>query len=303
MRRIITIFLVLFLLFPLCSRAEITKMIGRVKGCYNFWLYQPNGVTASPKLVSETSEDVDIYEELDLTGGGFIPAGCEEPVEEQIANEFTETQDSGLKPLVVFLHGRSLCGNNLNKVLKYGTIAAVKMGLKLDAYAIAPQNPGEAWKPDKIAKIIDWVSERYAIDTDRIYVLGMSLGGFGTIDFVAAYPEKVAAAIAMCGGGYEKDLSGLNEVPLWILHGTADAAVSVNESRKVKRAMEAAGETPLLRYDEWKGANHSVYARMFYHPKAYQWLFKHNLQVREVDRTISITNNDLKNAYRLARQR
>ena len=227
----------------------------------------------------------------------------------QIANEFKSknnndtTNKSNAKPLVVFLHGRSLCGTDLNRVMKYGTMAAIKRGLELDAYAIAPQNPGGAWSPDKIIKLVDWVAERYPIDTDRVYVLGMSLGGYGTIDFTAAYPNRIAAAIAMCGGGSRRDLSGLNQVPLWILHGTADAAVSVNESRKVKNKMEAAGSTPLLRYEEWPGVDHGTYARMFYHPLTYEWLFKHNLQDRQIDRSITITREDLKNVYRLTRKK
>ena len=233
----------------------------------------------------------------------------EESAEMQIANEFKSknnndtTNKSNAKPLVVFLHGRSLCGTDLNRVMKYGTMAAIKRGLELDAYAIAPQNPGGAWSPDKIIKLVDWVAERYPIDTDRVYVLGMSLGGYGTIDFTAAYPDRIAAAIAMCGGGSRRDLSGLNQVPLWILHGTADAAVSVNESRKVKNKMEAAGSTPLLRYEEWPGVDHGTYARMFYHPLTYEWLFKHNLQDRQIDRSITITREDLKNVYRLTRKK
>ena len=200
------------------------------------------------------------------------------------------------------LHGRSLCGTNLDRVMKYGTMAAIKRGLEIDAYAIAPQNPGGAWNPDKILAVIDWVAERYPVDTDRVYVLGMSLGGYGTIDFTAAYPHRVAAAIALCGGGSRRDLSGLNQVPLWILHGTADAAVPVNESRKVKNKMEEAGATPLLRYEEWPGVDHGTYARMFYHPLTYEWLFKHNLQDRVVDRSVTITLDDLKDAYRLSKK-
>ena len=125
------------------------------------------------------------------------------------------------KPLIVFLHGASLCGRNLDKVRRYGTIDAIEKGRKIDAYVIAPQNPGGSWNPRKIMNIIDWVGDNHNIDYDRIYVMGMSLGGYGTIDMVATYPDQIAAAMALCGGGTVSDLSGLNEVPLWIVHGTA----------------------------------------------------------------------------------
>ena len=292
------------------ANAKLSTMIKKVEGSYNFWLYEPENTTSSS---TSTTSDVDPGYNPPLTNNEeeeYFPIMLEEEsAEMQIANEFKSknnndtTNKSNAKPLVVFLHGRSLCGTDLNRVMKYGTMAAIKRGLELDAYAIAPQNPGGAWSPDKIIKLVDWVAERYPIDTDRVYVLGMSLGGYGTIDFTAAYPDRIAAAIAMCGGGSRRDLSGLNQVPLWILHGTADAAVSVNESRKVKNKMEAAGSTPLLRYEEWPGVDHGTYARMFYHPLTYEWLFKHNLQDRQIDRSITITREDLKNVYRLTRKK
>lgn len=292
------------------ANAKLSTMIKKVEGSYNFWLYEPENTTSSS---TSTTSDVDPGYNPPLTNNEeeeYFPIMLEEEsAEMQIANEFKSknnndtTNKSNAKPLVVFLHGRSLCGTDLNRVMKYGTMAAIKRGLELDAYAIAPQNPGGAWSPDKIIKLVDWVAERYPIDTDRVYVLGMSLGGYGTIDFTAAYPDRIAAAIAMCGGGSRRDLSGLNQVPLWILHGTADAAVSVNESRKVKNKMEAAGSTPLLRYEEWPGVDHGTYARMFYHPLTYEWLFKHNLQNRQIDRSITITREDLKNVYRLTRKK
>ena len=310
MKKNISILAILLALSIVQANAKLSTMIKKVEGSYNFWLYEPENTTSSS---TSTTSDVDPGYNPPLTNNEeeeYFPIMLEEEsAEMQIANEFKSknnndtTNKSNAKPLVVFLHGRSLCGTDLNRVMKYGTMAAIKRGLELDAYAIAPQNPGGAWSPDKIIKLVDWVAERYPIDTDRVYVLGMSLGGYGTIDFTAAYPDRIAAAIAMCGGGSRRDLSGLNQVPLWILHGTADAAVSVNESRKVKNKMEAAGSTPLLRYEEWPGVDHGTYARMFYHPLTYEWLFKHNLQDRQIDRSITITREDLKNVYRLTRKK
>ena len=147
---------------------------------------------------------------------------------------------------------------------------------------------------------MDWAIQNHPIDTTRIYLLGMSLGGYGTIDFAATYPDRVAAAMAFCGGGTVKDYSGLCRVPLWIIHGTADQAVSVGESRKVYNAMKRAGDTSLLRYDEWVGVNHSRLARMFYLSEVYEWLFLHSLSdsPRQVDKTIIITNENLNSPYK-----
>lgn len=203
------------------------------------------------------------------------------------------------KPLVVFLHGASLCGNNLDRVRRYGTIDAIEKGRKLDAYVIAPQNPGGAWKPEKVMRIVDWVSDNHNVDYDRIYVIGMSLGGYGTIDMVATYPDEIAAAMAFCGGGSVRDLSGLSEVPLWIVHGTADRAVSVGQSDKVVDAVKATGDDSRLVYDRVPGMNHSQPARFFYMQESYDWLFSHSLQDedRPVTQPFDFTGNVLRKAY------
>lgn len=204
------------------------------------------------------------------------------------------------KPVVIFLHGASLCGRNLDKVRRYGTIDAIEKGRNIDAYVIAPQNPGGAWKPEKIMKIFDWVSDEHNVDYDRVYVLGMSLGGYGTIDFAATYPDFVTAAIAMCGGGSVKDLSGLNDVPLLIIHGTADRAVSVSQSDKVVSEMKKSdSDTPRLIYNRVPGMNHSRPARIFYLPECYDWLFSHSLKDngRAVSPGFSISNEALRAAY------
>lgn len=204
------------------------------------------------------------------------------------------------KPVVVFLHGASLCGNNLDKVRRYGTIDAIEKGRKLDAYVIAPQNPGGSWNPRKVMNIVDWVSDNHNVDYDRIYVIGMSLGGYGTIDMVATYPGQIAAAIAMCGGGTVKNLDALNDVPLWIVHGTADRAVSINESDKVVSAMKRAdSSTPRLVYNRVPGMNHGQPARLFYLQESYDWLFSHTLKdsERSVSETFDLQGGILRTAY------
>lgn len=212
--------------------------------------------------------------------------------------EYYYTQES--TPLIIFLHGASLCGRDLNRVLRYGPIDAAKMGLMIPALIVAPQNPGGSWNPQKLNAILEWMKQQYVFDETRVYVLGMSLGGYGTLDFAGAYPDKIAAAIALCGGSTLKDYQGLGELPLWIVHGTGDRAVSVRESQKVVDGMKSLKITNRLRYDWIKGASHGALARYFYTSKTYDWLFQHTLkdEGRPVNNTIDITQSDLTNAYR-----
>ena len=88
-------------------------------------------------------------------------------------------------PVVIFLHGASLCGKNLDKVRRYGPLDAIVKGRDIDALTIVPQNPGGAWNPKKIMDMLDWVKKNYPCDSNRVYVLGMSLGGYGTMDVCA----------------------------------------------------------------------------------------------------------------------
>jgi predicted peptidase len=182
------------------------------------------------------------------------------------------------KPVVIFLHGASLRGTDLNQVRRYGTIDAVERGRKIDAYVIAPQVPKGWWKPEKIINVLEWVKKHHNVDESRVYVLGMSLGGFGSIDLAAQYPDKIAAAMAFCGGGNQKSYKGLTKVPLWIIHGTADKDVEVKYSDAVVKGMKKFKDgTKRLHYDRIEGMDHSSLARMFYMKKTYDWLFKHSL--------------------------
>jgi len=203
-------------------------------------------------------------------------------------------------PVIVFLHGKSLCGNNLSRVRRYGTIHAIDKGREIPALVIAPQNNGGAWKPEKIMNCLKWVEDNYAVDTNRVYAVGISLGGYGTLDFIGTYPDKIAAAMELCGGTTLKDFTGLSQVPLWIFHGTADKAVPISASQKVIDGIEACGGTDRHIFTKLKGFNHGAPARILYLKETYDWLLEHALtdKGRPVNRTYNITPEVIKQAYK-----
>ena len=202
-------------------------------------------------------------------------------------------------PVVMFLHGASLCSKDMNRSRRYGPLDAIVRGRQIDALVIVPQNPGGAWNPDKLNDILEWTKKNYAMDSTRVYVLGMSLGGYGTMDFAAAYPDKIAAAMALCGGCSAKDKSGLGRLPLWIIHGTGDRAVSVKQSQTVVKQLQDTNNDKRLRFDWLQGASHGALARILYMRKTYEWLFSHSTADpgRPVRPDITIDNSDLKKAY------
>lgn len=204
-----------------------------------------------------------------------------------------------MTPCIIFLHGASLCGKNLDRVRRYGPLHAIVKGRQIPALVIVPQNPGGAWSPKKINDVLEWTKKNYPLDSTRIYVIGMSLGGYGTMDFCGTFPDKIAAGMALCGGCTLKDVTGLGDLPFWIIHGTADRAVSVKESQKVVAGLKTAGKTERLRYNWMKGVDHGRPARIFYMKKTYEWLFSHCLtdSSRPVNRKTQISSSDLSNAY------
>ena len=257
------------------TSARLLAIRDSVANGYNFWLYVPKQYkdhrADRAKMVAASAEKVDSLAVDTTSSSNKVPSGL---------------------PIIVFLHGRSLSGTDLNTVRKYGTIDAISRGRTINAIVIAPQvTKTDWWRPNRVMNIVKWVSERYDVDLSRLYVLGMSLGGYGAINFAAAYPKETAAAMGLCGGATAKNLTNINEVPMWIIHGTADSAVPVSESRRVKAAMEAGDPTtPRLRYDEYLGIEHAPLARLFYLNETYEWLFKHSTAdpSRPVDRTVAI---------------
>ncbi len=212
-----------------------------------------------------------------------------------------QTKDNQIKPVILFLHGRSLSGNNLNRVKQYGIIDDIlHRGRQVDAYVIAPQVPhGQSWSPSKLKSILDYVHANYATDKCRVYVVGMSLGGYGTMDFVGTYPDEVAAAMAMCGGGNVKMAESLATVPLWIMHGKNDTAVPHYESEKVYNAILSCCDNNLTRFSSFPNYGHGDFARVFYANQMYDWLYQFEKDQVSADKLmdVEIFDKNLKRVY------
>lgn len=184
--------------------------------------------------------------------------------------------DSILKqnpPILIFLHGKSLSGTDMSKVRKYGVIHEMDKGRKIPAIVIAPQVASGHWVPEKVLSVLQYVQKTYQTDTNRVYVCGMSLGGYGTLHFAGKYADKITAAVALCGGGNTKDACNLSTIPLWIQHGNKDYAVPISESEKMVSAIKACNGDNLI-YTVHPGADHGDLERIFRTDEMYNWLFE-----------------------------
>ncbi len=189
-------------------------------------------------------------------------------------------------PILVFLHGKSLSGTDLNRVKKYGVIHEIENGRQIPAIVIAPQVASGSWNPDEVLEVIEYIQAQYKTDTNRVYVCGMSLGGYGTMHFAGKYAYKMTAGVALCGGGNTKDACNLATIPMWIQHGNRDEAVPFKQSTDMVKAIRACNDGKNLVWTEVKGADHGDLEKVFRTDAMYEWLFA---QIRTSEGEVAIT--------------
>lgn len=199
-----------------------------------------------------------------------------------VKDSVVERVRSGYYPLVVALHGKSLHGKNIKKLSRYGTVAAVEGGLRIPAYVVAPQCPvGAGWSPERLSAVIDYMLERYHVDSNRVSVIGMSMGGYGAFDLVGTYPERISAGISLCGGGHSRLAEGISHVPMWAIHGKSDDIIPASASRQIVEAVKVYNRGMCF-YTEVPRINHGRLAESFTHKKLYYWLISHDKSNRRL---------------------
>jgi predicted peptidase len=132
------------------------------------------------------------------------------------------------------------------------------------------------WKPEELKQLIDHVAGKLNVDTHRIYVTGLSMGGYGTWRLAAAHPELIAAAVPICGGvniDPEKMARPLTRVPIWAFHGAKDPVVPITESKQMVEAIERAGGE--VRFTVYPDAEHDSWTQTYDDQEVYDWLLKH----------------------------
>ena len=193
-------------------------------------------------------------------------------------------------PLVVFLHGAGERGSDNKAQLTHGREMMLIAAKKYGAFVLVPQCPGgEKWvdvdwgksehkMPEKpaqpmrlLVELIAKLQAQYPIDTDRLYVMGLSMGGYGTWDTIQRYPVMFAAAVPICGGGDETQAQRIAKVPVWAFHGGKDTAMPVSRSRNMINAIKAAGGEP--KYTEYPEVGHFAWVPAFKDPEMLKWLF------------------------------
>jgi predicted peptidase len=198
-------------------------------------------------------------------------------------------------PVVMFLHGGGGRGSDNRKQIEGGNGYLVDLLVSPDTQAkhacivVAPQSSPLGWvgydsvtptdELELVLKLLQHLERTYRIDPDRRYVLGQSMGGFGTFAILTLKPDLFAAAISICGGGAERTAAKIARVPIWTFHGDRDEVVPIERSRKMIAALTKAGGKP--RQTEYKGEGHLIWSKVVREPDLLGWMFA---QVRESGR-------------------
>lgn len=186
-------------------------------------------------------------------------------------------QDSAKQyPLLLFLHGRSSSGTDLERVKRYGVIYEIARGMELDFVVLAPQCQS-GWDSERLIRLLDTAQVLYRVNPRQTYLTGMSMGGYGAWFLAGDYPDRFAALAPVCGGGDARDAEKLVPLPTWVFHGALDKAVPLSESQKMVNAIKAKkGEQIQLTIYPKDG--HSELVKVFRMKELYQWFLKHELR-------------------------
>jgi len=198
-------------------------------------------------------------------------------------------------PLVIFLHGSGERGSDNESQLKWGVLnfSAEQTMIKHPAIVIAPQCPAnQGWSnfsggrkstdmtllpsPSKpmelLIELIHKLAKELPVDTNRIYITGLSMGGFGTFDAIERYPLLFAAAVPVCGGGDISKAASISHIPIWIFNGAEDAAVNPLHSLSMLEALTKAGSHP--GFTQYPEVGHFSWLGAYTDPLMMEWLFR-----------------------------
>jgi predicted peptidase len=186
-------------------------------------------------------------------------------------------------PLILFLHGAGERGTNLSKVALHGPPKLVKQARDFPFIIVSPQCPAnQRWDNEVLLALLDEIEVRYNVDKSRVYLTGLSMGGYGTWSLGLTHPERFAAIAPICGGGDlivllladPKKVSALRTLGVWAFHGGKDPVVPLSESERMVDALRKTGckDVQLTVYPE---AQHDSWTEAYNNPKFYDWFLGH----------------------------
>jgi predicted peptidase len=181
-------------------------------------------------------------------------------------------------PIILFLHGAGETKGGTKMPVEVGIGPSIKKQEKTYPFIVViPQSEKRTWQASsddgkRAIAILDLTMKELKVDAKRQYLTGLSMGGYGTWSAAAAYPDRWAAIVPICGGGNPKDAEKIKDIPCWCFHGDADPAVPVKRSRDMIEALKNAGGKP--KYTEYAGVGHNSWLRAYDEKELIPWLLE-----------------------------
>jgi predicted peptidase len=191
-------------------------------------------------------------------------------------------------PLLLFLHGVGERGTNVWRTDIHGPSKYIAAHPDFPFIVVTPLCPSnQVWSAETLAGLLDEAVKKYRVDTNRVYLTGLSMGGFGVWDLALAMPERFAAVIPIAGGGSDlpvvlarigytshENVAALKSVAFWAFHGAKDTVVDPDESERMIAALKRLGvaEAKITIYPD---ATHNSWERTYNNPEIYDWLLQH----------------------------
>jgi predicted peptidase len=182
-----------------------------------------------------------------------------------------QQQDSW--PLMLFLHGVGERGDDLELVKKHGPPKICETKKDFPFILVSPQCKAKRWWESlELVALVDEIVAKHKVDEDRIYVTGLSMGGFGTWSLAAYAPDRFAAVAPICGGGEPYWTKRFSHLPAWVFHGAKDPVVPPERSQQMVDALKKhGGNVKLTIYPE---AEHDAWTETYDNPELYEWLLQ-----------------------------
>ena len=180
-------------------------------------------------------------------------------------------QEQEAWPLLLFLHGAGERGDNLDLVKKHGPPKLIAEGKDFPMVVVSPQCPTDQWwEPVSLTALLDEVVAKQRIDKQRVYVTGLSMGGFGTWALASHTPERFAAIAPICGGGEPFMARRIRDIPAWVFHGAKDDVVPLERSERMVEALKRVGGN--VQFTVYPDAGHDSWTETYNNPQFYEWL-------------------------------
>ena len=175
-------------------------------------------------------------------------------------------------PLLLFLHGAGSRGTELDSVKIAGPPQMIAEGHTFPFIVVSPQCPAdEWWTEDALVAFLDEIVETHRVDEDRIYVTGLSMGGYGTWTLATAVPDRLAAIVPICGGGDPGKVDRIKNIPTWVFHGAKDPVVDLSKSTEMVNALYSVGAD--VRFTVYPEGEHvDAWENAYADPVLWSWL-------------------------------